>query len=91
VVPSKEMIETVEAALGELRNDLEGVGLVSELDAEHDYTQAHYDEIQKLSERFAEERNQLADRQHQELFGAMERAFMDVGNSSGIKYLGGLH
>lgn len=90
MVPNKTM-EAVEAALGELRNELEGVGLVSELDGEHDYTRAHYDEIQKLFERFAEERNQLADRQHQELFEAMERAFQDVGNTSGIKYLGSFH
>ena len=63
-------VRKVEGAIRDLRDELKGLGLVSELDSEHHYTQAHYDEIQKLFERFAEERNQLADKQHQELFGA---------------------
>jgi hypothetical protein len=87
----EETVRKVESAIESFRDELEGIGLVSELDEEHHYTQAHHDEIQELLERFAEERNELADKQHQELFTAMERAFLDVGNTSGIKYLGSFH
>jgi hypothetical protein len=91
VTKEEETVRKVESAMQDFRDELEGVGLVSELDGEHDYTQAHYDEIEKLFERFAEERNELADKQHRELFEAMERAFLDVGNTSGIKYQAPLH
>jgi hypothetical protein len=91
VTPQEQTVQKVEAAFQDFRNELEDIGLVSELDAEHHYTQAHHDEIQKLFDRFADERNELADKQHQELFEVMERAFLDVGNTSGIKYLGSFH
>jgi uncharacterized coiled-coil DUF342 family protein len=91
VTKQEETVRKVESAIQNFRNELEGIGLVSELDGEHHYTQAHHDEIQKLFERFADERNELADKQHQELFEVMERAFLDVGNTSGIKYLGSFH
>jgi hypothetical protein len=91
VTAQEAIVRKVEGAIRYPRGELEGLGLVSELDSEHHYTQAHYDEIQKLFERFAEERSQLADKQHQDLFGAMESAFSDVGNTSGIKYLGSFH